>query len=202
MLKRSSLLFLTPILILLSSWRPGEITEQFTYEVIVYNRTVGTFSATRTALDSRADYKLETKISTWIFKHIDFDFAMMSSYENEKLVRSDLKNYMNHKLLKSSSVEFDGLKYLIKTDKETLTHNENEVRYSSASLYFHEPIGRAILFSENYGVNLPITVISAHKYMIKLPNGDKNYYQYENGEVVSVEFDKSILNVKMIRKTS
>lgn len=201
-MKKIPFFLLLPVCMLLSSWGPGATTEQFNYEVIVYNRTIGTFSATRTELNQRAEYVLETNISTRIIKKIEFDFAMMSSYENSNLVHADLKNYMNNELRKSSTVDFDGTKYLIKTDKKTMTHNETGVSYSSASLYFQEPIGRKFLFSENYGINLPIKEVSAHRYMIKLPNGDKNYYEYKNGEVVSVEFDKAIINVKMRRKTS
>ncbi|MGB0916764.1 MAG: DUF6134 family protein [Flavobacteriales bacterium] len=201
-MKRNSFFFILPVCFLLSSWGSGATTEQFNYEVIVYNRTIGTFSATRTELNERAEYLLETNISTRIIKKIEFDFAMMSSYEDSKLVHADLKNYMNNQLRKSSTVDYDGSKYLIKTDEKTMTHNASEVRYSSASLYFQEPKGRDFLFSENYGVNLPIKEVSAHKYMIKLPNGDKNYYEYQNGEVVSVEFDKAIINVKMKRKSS
>lgn len=187
---------------MLVSWGPVATTEQFEYEVIVYNKTIGTFSAVKTQVADNAEYKLTTSISTRIFKKIEFDFAMMSSYHGTKLIHADLKNYMNKELRKSSTVDFDGSKYLIKTDKKTMTHNESDVSYSSASLYFEEPINRKVLFSENYGINLPIKKIGDHKYMVKLPNGDENFYTYKNGEVVNVEFDKSIINVKMRRKSS
>ncbi len=184
---------------LLFSFGPAATIEKFDYEVIVYNRTIGTFLASKVELNERADYSLETKISTRIFKNIEFDFAMNSSYQNSILVHSDLKNYMNNELRKSSTVDFDGSKYLIRTKKNTITHNEVRIEYSSASLYFEEPIGRKFLFSENYGINLPIIEIKPHKYLVKLPNGDTNYYEYKNGEVASVEFDKRIINVKMLR---
>ena len=108
----------------------------------------------------------------------------MSSYQDSKLVHAGLKNYMNGELRKSSTVDFDGSKYLIKTGKKTMTQNESDVFYSSASLYFEESVNRKFLFSENYGINLPIKKVEDHKYMIKLPNGDENFYTYQNGEVV------------------
>ena len=201
-MKKLLFLFSLPIVLLLTSTGTGTKIQKFEYEVIVYNRIIGTFSASKTDLYLQSVYRLETNISTRIIKRIDYDFAMMSSYEDSKLIHSDLKNYMNKELRKSSTVDFDGSKYLIKTENETLTHNEMVVNYSSASLYFEEPIGRKFLFSENYGINLPISEVSAHKYMVKLPNGDKNYYEYLNGEVVCVEFDKSVINVRMKRKSS
>ena len=178
-MKRIPFFFILPVCFLLSSWGPGATTEQFQYEVIVYNKTIGTFSAVKTQLNERAEYKLTTSISTRIFKKIEFDFAMMSSYEDSKLIHADLKNYMNDELRKSSTVDFDGSKYLIKTDKKTMTHNESGVTYSSASLYFEEPVNRKFLFSENYGINLPIKKVDDHKYMVKLPNGDENFYTYK-----------------------
>lgn len=190
------------LLALLLSAGPEAKVEQFEYEVIVYNKTIGTFSAVKTQIGENAEYQLTTSIRTRIFKKIEFDFAMQSSYEDHKLVHADLKNYMNKELRKSSTVDYDGSKYLIKTDKKTMTHNESDVSYSSASLYFEEPINRKVLFSENYGINLPIKKVGDHKYMVKLPNGDENFYTYRNGEVVNVEFDKSIINVKMRRKSS
>jgi len=201
-MKKLLFLFSLPIVLLLTSTGTGTKIQKFEYEVIVYNRIIGTFSASKTDLNQQSVYRLQTNISTRIIKKIDYDFAMMSSYEDSKLIHSDLKNYMNKELRKSSTVDFDGSKYLIKTENETLTHNEMVVYYSSASLYFEEPIGRKFLFSENYGINLPISEVSAHKYMVKLPNGDKNYYEYLNGEVVCVEFDKSVINVRMKRKSS
>lgn len=199
---RKLLYIFIPFVIGLYSFGPASQTQTFKYDVIVYNRSIGTFTATRTDLNERSEYILESKISTRIFKQIDYEFTMHSAFENSILVKSDLKNMMNDKLKQSSTVRFDGSSYLIKTPDKTLKHNKDKVSYSSASIYFEEPVNRKFLFSENYGINLPIIKVDAHKYMVKVPNGDKNYYTYENGRVTVVEFDKSIINVKMVKLDS
>ena len=196
---RVFLVFIPTILLFLASWGPTATIERYDYEVIVYNRSIGIFSAVKTELNGRQDYRLTTALSTRIIKTITFDLIMLSSFQNSKLIHADLKRYWDHKLMNSSTVDFDGSKYLIKTEKETLTHNQSSVSYSSAILYFREPVGITEMFSENFGVNLPVEKAGDHRYKVTLPNGDRNYYQYLNGKVISAEFDKSLVNIKLKR---
>ncbi|MFT4525645.1 MAG: hypothetical protein ACI9FU_000753 [Granulosicoccus sp.] len=177
--------------------------ERLEYEIIVLNKSVGEFVAERSDLNNTADYSITSNISVWLFKHFTFTYELSARYENDVLVNAKLCNRLNDDLKAKSSDNFDGAQYHTNTkDGSVIDYNHAEVDYSAANLFFEEPGDRTSLFSENYGVDLAIEKVGAHRYKLTLPNGDYNFYDYEEGQVSNVEMHRKLAVVKLLVKQS
>jgi hypothetical protein len=67
-------------------------------------------------------------------------------------------------------------------------------------LYYHEPIGKKLIWSDSFGKFLPIRLSGNHRYELILPDGKKNFYTYNYGICSMVEteqfFTKLIFRLK------
>ena len=110
-----------------------------------------------------------------------------------------MKTWVNDELETSSVIDWDGNQY-IKQQGETLTPICcDEVDFSSASVFFNEPVDRTKMFYEKYGKELSIKKTAEHTYEVDLPNGGVERYKYNNGEVTEVQFVQSFATI-VLRK--
>lgn len=194
---KKSILLLAPIAIWLLSAGPAAKVNQHTYNVSLDGRSIGTYEVNRTDIGESSTFRVETTTSAGLIRPISHRFVMMSSYNNSKLISSDLKTWVNDELETSSLIQWDGSQY-IKQQGETLTEICcDEVDFSSATVFFNEPVNRNKMFYEKYGKELSVKKTADHTYEVKLPNGGVERYTYKNGEVTEVQFVQSFATITL-----
>jgi hypothetical protein len=186
---------LVPAIFALCSFGPSAETENYSYEVLLDGRTIGTYLVNKTEVGNKVNFKVETNTSAGLIRKAEHKFVMLSSFDDSKLVSADLTTWVNQKLESSSSIHWNGDQY-VKQEGEEITEICNElVTYSSACVYFQEPISKSTLFYEKYGRDLNVIDLGDHRYEVALPNGSKERYSYENGKVVTVEIVQSFATI-------
>lgn len=204
MLRKLKAIFLIPVLLFLQASASDpksdlSTVDKLSYEIIVLNKSVGEFVAKRSDIGKTTEYSLQSNVSVWLFKPMNFSYQLSAQYENDVLVEAQLFNRMNDELKAKSSVQFDGENYQTNTkDGNVVDYDRAQVDYSAANLFFEEPGDRSSLFSENYGVDLAIQKVDDHRYKLTLPNGDYNYYDYERGRVTSVAMHRKLATVRLV----
>ncbi len=191
------LLFSAPLAFLLSSYGPTAITEDFNYNVSLDGRPIGTYKVNKTELNGTSNFRVETTTAAGLIRPSEHKFVLLSSYDESKLIASDMKTWVNQKLENSTVIHWDGNQY-VKQNGEELTEMCNElVTYSSACVYFEEPVNRSTLFYEKYGKDLEVADLGNHRYEVELPNGGVERYTYFDGEVIKVEFVQSFATITL-----
>lgn len=195
-MKKSALLII-PIIFALSSFGPTAINEQHDYDVFIDGRPIGSYQVDRTELNGMENFRVETNTAAGLIRRDKHRFVMLSSYDDSKLIASDLKSWMNEELLTSSLIHWDGKQYIRQSGDELTPIYDQLITYSSACMFFEEPAGRTELFYEKYGKDLEVVDLGNHQYEVKLPNGGIERYSYFDGEVMTVEFVQSFATVTL-----
>ncbi|MDP6908442.1 MAG: hypothetical protein QF371_03000 [Flavobacteriales bacterium] len=188
---------LIPAFYLLSSFGPTAINENHNYDVFIDGRPIGTYQVDKTELNGTENFRVETNTAAGLIRRDEHRFVMLSSYDDSKLIASDLKSWMNDRLESSSLIHWDGMQYVKQTGDDLRAIYESQISYSSACMFFEEPVGRTSLFYEKYGKNLEVTDLGGHRYEVTLPNGGKERYSYFDGEVMTVEFVQSFATITL-----
>lgn len=194
---KKSLLLLVPFALWLMSFGPVANVNQHTYNVTLDGKPIGTYNVHRTDIGESSTYRVETTTAAGLIRPIEHTFVMMSSYNNSKLISSDLKTWVNQELESSSVLQWDGSQY-IQQQGEKLTEICCEaVDFSSATIFFNEPVNRTTLFYEKYGMDLKVEKVADHTYEVEIPNGGVERYTYKKGEVIEVQFVQSFATITL-----
>lgn len=157
------------------------------YEVVLSGDKIGELTATRTVKGAFTTYKLESKSEAKVLFTTKKNYVLMDvTYKDGKLISSYCKNEVNDEVDNYASISWDGSKYNITNEKGKLTYT-TPVTFSVISLYFNEPKGITNLFTERIGAAYPLKDLGSGRYEYKIPNGDKNIYVYQNGELTETE---------------
>ena len=188
---------LIPGLLLLCSLGPTSKVETFNYEVLLDGALIGTYSVNKTDINGTSNFRVETNTAAGLIRRSEHKSVMISSYEDAKLISSDLKTWVNQKLESSSVIRWDGNQYMKEDGQELPERCIEMVTFSSACLYFEEPVDRTLLFYEKYGKDLKVSHFGNHLYEIELPNASVERYTYENGKLQSVEIVQSFATIML-----
>ena len=181
----------------ISAFGPSAEVVSLNYEVLCDGRPVGVFKVNKTEIDGTSNFRVETIMAAGLIRRDEFRSVMLSSYEDSKLIMSDLKSWVNNELESSSVIHWDGNQYVKQDGEQLMEICADMVTYSSACVYFQEPLNRTTLFYEKYGQELDVTPLSDSVYEVVLPNGAKERYTYHNGEVSMVEFVQSFATITL-----
>ena len=191
------LIVLASALLVLSSFGPKSEVQRMQYRVFLDGRAIGTYDVNRTDLNGSSHFRVETNMAVGLIRKSEHRFSLLSSFNDSKLLSSNLKTWVNQKLETSSDLRWNGEQY-VKQDGENLTDICTDlVSYSSACVYFVEPVNRTSLFYEKYGKDLTLFKLEDHKYEVKLPNGTFERYTYKDGLVSKVEFVQSFTTITL-----
>ena len=103
-----------------------------------------------------------------------------------------MANTVNNKLKAESFTRKDDAGYHISLLNDPQKVITKPITYSMVSLYFKEPKGVDMVYSERYGEFLDIDKLEDHRYRLYLPDGREIVYNYENGNCVEIEVDHSL----------
>jgi hypothetical protein len=176
---------------------PAANVDHYVYNVSLDGKSIGTYEVNRTDIGESSTFRVETITEAGLIRPMRHKFVMLSAYNGNSLISSDLKSWVNDELESSTLLQWDGSQY-VKQEGETLTEICCEqVNFSSATIFFNEPVNRTKMFYEKYGKELLIEKIGDHTYQVKLPNGGVERYKYENGKVSEVEFVQSFATIRL-----
>lgn len=193
---------LIPFTLVLCSAGPSAKVETFKYEVLLDGALIGTYLVNRTHVNGVAHFRVETNTAAGLIRRSEHKSVMLSSYQNDKLISSDLKTWINQKLESSMVICWDGCQYIKQGEIEQPDIGINRITFSSACLYFEEPLHKTSLFYEKYGKDLKVSRTGSHQYEIELPNASVERYTYEAGKLTFVEIVRSFATITLKPITS
>ena len=192
---------LVPVAFVLNSFGPTTQVSDFRYDVSLDGQPIGTYTVNKTTVGEAETFRVETTTAAGLISRMKHRFVMLSSYNQKNLVSADMKTWVNDRLESSAVIHWDGNQYVMQHGEKLEEICLGMVNYSSACVYFKEPIDRTSLFYEKYGTELTVKTIAEHQYEISLPNGGVERYTYKDGQVSEVQFVQSFATITL-RKSS
>ena len=188
-----TLISLTILFTLLFSNLHGQ---KLTFEVYKGKKSIGTLDAWKHAEQEDHTFALQQQTSPYASQAN----SLTANYENGKLVSAISRSQAINQDETATRVKWNGDNYQILRDASYTTLDNGPASISTASLYFSEPVGEKLIFSEHDGRFISLKQLDLHTYNYTLSNGDQYYFSYEHGECVEVKWvqSKATLTYKLI----
>jgi len=190
--RQSSLRKVAGLLLILLCFSCGLLSQKqaAVYDVIHNGEIKGTLVLNREADSGRLHIKIVTHVSTRILFRIAVKSIEEAVFEKGNLIYSSLYREVNGEEKVNQQLQLSGGSYRL-ISKETIADLPVfPIRFCVLLLYCQEPVNIKQVYSDNYHQYLEIKKAGQNKYQVIFPNGNSNYYCYENGICTRVEVDQ------------
>ncbi len=178
----------------LGSWIPISNFHYLNYDIFVSENKIGELRALKNETGPVTTYSIQTTIAFKVFEEYDINYQLSTSYKNNQLIETSLKNRVNGSVENDVYLKWNGTKYQGHNNK-TPVILESKIHNSIARLYFHEPIGVTKVFSEKLMKFQPLRANRKNEYVLNLEDENRSKYTYRNGICTEVNSNKSFLKV-------
>jgi hypothetical protein len=125
--------------------------------------------------------KITSRVNTRFVFKIAIETDDFAHFKNGKLISSNVSRQVNGKEKESRKTNLVNECYRLQSGS-TQTGFNKAIAYNMMMLYSIEPMHISQVYSDYFQCFLPIRKKADHHYMVKLPDGNYNEYNFENGE--------------------
>ncbi|MEO8149265.1 MAG: DUF6134 family protein [Bacteroidia bacterium] len=159
----------------------------FTYTILKGGESIGKYKTQRTVEGSKVTVVYQSDINLHLIFSIRIVEQVINVYSNNKLLISKQSRYINGKEKVCNSAYLKDNGYLLKQLNGEISNFSGYITHTIADLFLNEPDDYTTVYSENHQLQLTVTNMGLHKYMLQFPNGNINYYTYKNGIATQME---------------
>ena len=172
--------------------------DNLTYTVMHDKKPVGQINISRTTQNDITTIKFESHVTVNMLVSIKVYDKMDVVFKGNQMITSYLYRTLNGRVRVKNAAMWNGKLYT-QTDKDDEKSSISHLIYfTTASLYFHEPVGHHHVYSEKFQKMIPVKNVGAKRYLLELPNGNKAYYSYHNGICSLVEAETDWANLQFV----
>ena len=147
------------------------------YEVESSDKVVGGITATRSIEGDYTEYNVTSEVAMTILFEVEVSYKVQAIYKGGILISSSATVYLNGNTQNDVNCERTGDHYTIVADGHT-TRIYEDIKYSSALLYFNKPKDVRKVFSETDGTLKTLSETADGKFKLKDPEKEKNVNTY------------------------
>lgn len=144
---------------------------------------IGTMTVTRKATQDGIIYTSVTDLTVSYLISVDLDLSYSAFYKNDQLHTTSFKYQRGHKTRESCRGELKGNTFSTYFEDRTEQVAATDINQSLTAAYFAEPHAKMEVFSERWGVNIPLEPLGNQQYKITLPDGKESIMTYANGQI-------------------
>jgi len=168
------------------------------YKVIQGSDEVGWLKLSRNATGNSWVVKSTTEVKKRFIFLFTLSECQEAIFQNGLLTRSDFYRKQNSTVKADKHALYTGKCYEVKTAGSTEKVMIAAASDNLQSIYFHEPDHVTQVYSDNFQCLVDIKKTGNKQYMIKIPGGSTNYYNYENGVCTKVKIEHTLFTVELI----
>jgi hypothetical protein len=144
-------------------------------------------------------YESETNMTIKIIMKQDVRYASRALFQNGVFTSSVARSYLNDKLHHSCVTQWKSRSYEIRRDNEK-TQLNRQVTYTGTMLYFREPAGISLVYSEMNGYDSKMTKSGEHHYTLTDGKSKKqNKYWYKGGILDHAYLNHTLIDIEIQR---
>ncbi len=158
-------------------------------------KVVGGITALRREADKRTVYAVSSYSEMEIIKKQVVRSSLGLEYRQGKPYACFTSFHLNQALRDSSNMRMqgDGLDCFIYPNERYRLGSTSQ--WSTARMYFEEPIGQNSVFVESALKDCPLRRISPGMYLLDLPGNRTNTYRYAGGMLQEVHVDRPLMKL-------
>ena len=179
-------------------WSIQSYGQKHHFKVHKGGKEIGEVTATLKKSLNTQIYKIQSDVSFRIlWKHYRRKTNSTVTYRDEFVETSYLGIYMNNEMVDSSTVEQDINEYhAFKFPDDHFVLNQVDLRFTTAKLYFQEPLGIKRVYSERFLKYCPLEAQGDSRYKLHLPDNKVNYYIYKDEQLAAVLVERTWFNLE------
>ncbi|HWC55240.1 MAG TPA: DUF6134 family protein [Chitinophagaceae bacterium] len=176
-------------------------TKDLTYTIMRGSDIVGGIHFTETNISGVKQMQMESQVKGKIlFLSYSGSAKEEAEYQNGVLYHSSIYRKLNGKEKANKQHQAVNNEYQVRTGANSETMPIYPITYNMLSLYSTEPSNVQYVYSDNFQRFLEIKKLEEHKYKLSLPDGNTNYYYYQNGVLTLVEAHSTWYSVMIVLK--
>lgn len=168
------------------------------YTVLYKGEKVGEMQIQQRMSNDTTHFKMVSDVKMRMIVSIRVNTLEQSSFHRDKLLYSSVLRKVNGSSKVNRQTKSSESKYLTFSDGKPGPVNNEMISYNLTRLYCMEPVNHKKVYSDALQQFLTIQQVEKHKYKITLPDGNYNYYSYQNGICNKVEIYHSFYTLQMI----
>jgi hypothetical protein len=168
------------------------------YDVIRNEKVIGEIVFLELIKDGKKMLSLTSDVKTKFIFSFSSYVAETASFENGIMMYSSYYQKQNGSDKAKKMTVASGQFYKLIDDGDSKLINCSVIRYNMLLLYTNVPEKINKVYSDNYQKLLDIKKVSDNKYKIILPDGDCNYYTYENNVCTRVDVERTFFTVHFV----
>lgn len=153
------------------------------YEISSGDKVIGGISVTRTPEGEYVRYDVTSEASMRVLFMVNVSYKVQAIYKNDILVSSSATVYLNGNVQNNVICERTGDHYTVVADGHT-TKIYEDIKWTSARLYFNKPQDTKKIFSETDGIFKNLSETADGKFKSRDPEKEAivNTYTYSSDQ--------------------
>ncbi len=168
------------------------------YNVSYKGDNVGNMQLYQNKTGENVYMKMVSNVQMNFIINIKVNTEEESLFQSGKLIYSNVSRKVNGKEKLNKQTKATGDTYQTSSDGKPGPINNKLIDYNFNLLYCIEPVNIQIVYSDNFQQFLQIQKVS--KYKIELPDGNYNYYSFQNGICNKVEVHHTFYTIQITLK--
>jgi len=170
------------------------------YIVSYRGKNVGSMQLYQSQTGESVYMKAVVNVKMNLIINIKVNTEEESMFQSGKLVYSNLSRTVNGKEKANKQTKAIADAYQTFSFGKPGSVNNEAIDYNFNLLYCIEPVNKQIIYSDNFQQFINIQKISEHKYKMELPDGNYNYYSFQNGICSKAELHHTFYTVYVTLK--
>ena len=195
---KKAFLFLTIFLFLFSVLNAQE--QKTEYKVIFHGDSVGNMLVCKNKTEDNISFTMVSNVLIRFLIKVKVVSKEESNFQSGTLMYSNVSRIVNGKEKAAKQIKAIGNTYQATSFGKAVPSINKLIDYNLNMLYCQEPFNKQTAYSDNFQKFLTVEEVALHKYKIMLPDGNYNYYTFNNGICSMVELHHSFYTVYIQRK--
>ncbi|HYK47780.1 MAG TPA: DUF6134 family protein [Parafilimonas sp.] len=170
------------------------------YDVSYKGKNIGTMQLYQNQTGKNIFTKTVADVKTNLIFTIKVNTEEESMFQSGKLVYSNLIRRVNGKEKANKQTKAVADTYQTFSFGKPGPVNNEAIDYNFSLLYCMEPVNKQEIYSDNFQQFINIKKVSEHQYKIELPDGNCNYYSFQNGICSNAELHHTFYTIHVTLK--
>ena len=194
MMKYASILLVTTFI-----FRPAFTQERkLVYDVVRNGKIIGKIVFLELFKDGKKMLSFTSDVKTKFFFSFSDYAAETASFENSIMVYSSFYQRQNGSDKAKKMTVASGQFYKLIDNGVSKLISCSPIRYNMLLLYVYVPEKINKVYSDNYQKLLDIQKVESNKYKLSLPDGNYNYYTYNDNVCTKVDIERTFFAIQFV----
>lgn len=187
------------ILVVLSALTASAQKLNLNYKVVNNGNIIGWVKIQKNDNGSGSSIILTSEVKRRIIFLLTVEEKQDAYFNEAGMITSSIYRKVNDNVKVNQQTVYKGNYYEIKNPKTSERIVIQQIQYNLLSMYIKEPVNINKVYSETFLRYLVIEPKGNSVYKLKLPDGNTNYYHYENGTCSKVVMEHSLFTIEFVR---